>query len=148
MKIKTAIILGLSILVSSAAIADSSVWQWSNSGQYYFYRDNDGRIHYGDGSVSGPSQVWFENGKAIYSANSAGPADKTGQYAIQQPRIDEASVGSAPTSPPSNAVLVQPDPSQPTYGPAPTGPMYIVSDCRDFGFFKCSKYFEQMSKKK
>ena len=60
------------------------MWQWSNSGQYYYYRDNDGRVHYSDGSVSDTNQVWFDNtGKAVYSANSTGPADKTGQYAVQ-----------------------------------------------------------------
>ena len=49
------------------------MWQWSNSGQYYYYRDNDGRVHYSDGSVSDTNQVWFDNtGKAVYSANSTG----------------------------------------------------------------------------
>lgn len=135
-------------LCSSVAFA-ADVWQWSNSGQYYYYRDNDGRVHYSDGSIGPLSEVWFDStGKAVYSANSKGPADKTGQYAIQQPRIDEASVGPAPKSPPANAVLVYPDSSKPTFGPAPTGPSYIVTDCHDFGFFKCSKYFEQMMKKR
>lgn len=141
---RTKILILLMAALCSSSVLAADVWQWSNSGQYYFYRDNDGRVHYSDGSIGQPTEVWFEAGKAVYSANSRGPADKTGQYAIQQPRIDEASVGPAPKTPPSDAVLVYPDSSKPTFGPAPTGPSYIV--CHDFGFFKCSKYFEQMKR--
>lgn len=108
---------------------DSSVWQWSNSGQYYYYRDNDGRVHYSDGSVSDTNQVWFDNtGKAVYSANSTGPADKTGQYVVQAPRIDDTNVGPAPKSPPRDAVLTMPDPSKPSFGGGPTGPIYVAPD--------------------
>ena len=119
--------LALLVLATSTAFADSSVWQWSNSGQYYYYRDNDGRVHYSDGSVSAPSETWTgADGKTVYRANSAGPKDQTGQYAVQAPRIDESSVGPAPKSPPANAVLTYNDPSKPTFGPAPTGPTYIA----------------------
>lgn len=108
---------------------DSSVWQWSNSGQYYYYRDNDGRVHYSDGSVSDTNTVWSDNtGRAVYSANSSGPKDKTGQYAIQAPRIDESNIGPAPKTPPSDAVLTMPDPSKPSFGPGPTGPIYVAPD--------------------
>lgn len=115
----------MAALGSTAALADG-VWRWSNSGQYYFYRDNDGRVHYSDGSVSGPNTMWVDGGMVVYSANSVGPADKTGTWAIQASKIDESKVGPAPTSPPSNAVLTQPDPTKPTVGPAPTGPTYIA----------------------
>ena len=122
---KRILVLMMAALGSTVALADS-VWQWSNSGQYYYYRDNDGRVHYSDGSVSGANTVWVDNGMVVYSANSVGPKDKTGVWAIQAPKIDESKVGPAPTSPPANAVLTMPDPTKPTVGPAPTGPQYIV----------------------
>ena len=130
MKTKTIITLLMAALGSTAAMATTTyqtdVWKWSNSGQYYYYRDNDGRVHYSDGSVSEPNTMWVDGTMAVYSANSAGPADKTGTWAIQAPKIDESKVGPAPTSPPANAVLTKPDPTKPTFGPAPTGPQYIA----------------------
>lgn len=120
--------LGSTAAMATTTVQTESVWRWSNSGQYYFYRDNDGRVHYSDGSVSGPDTVWTDNGKVVYSANSKGPADKTGVWAIQAPKIDESKVGPAPKTPPVNAVLTYPDSSKPTFGPAPTGPQYIVPE--------------------
>ena len=114
---KRILVLMMAALGSTVALADS-VWQWSNSGQYYYYRDNDGRVHYSDGSVSGANTVWVDNGMVVYSANSVGPKDKTGVWAIQAPKIDESKVGPAPTSPPANAVLTMPDPTEANCGPS------------------------------
>lgn len=115
------------VLGPTSSDNQTSAWKWSNSLQSYTWIDNDGRIHYADGSVSGTNEVLFdESGRAVYSANSAGPADKTGQYAIQRPRIDESQVGPPPSRPPANAVLTTPDPNAPSFGPADPGPKYIV----------------------
>ena len=66
-------------------------------------------MHYGDGSVSEPNTTWTGNdGRTVYSANSAGPKDQTGQYAIQAPRVDESSIGAAPTSPPAGYIGIKP----------------------------------------
>lgn len=97
------------VLLVTALSSANAQWQWSNGLQTYYYRDNNGVVHYGDGSSGGQSSTWTSSdGKTVYSANSAGPSDKTGTYAVQAARIDESSVGAAPTSPPENAVAVNP----------------------------------------
>lgn len=87
--------------ISSIAFAQlpDPVWSYSPNLNTHYYRDNDGRVHYSDGSVGPVTEVWHdESGRAVYSANSAGPADKTGQYAIQAPRISDNSPGPAPAT--------------------------------------------------
>ena len=114
---KTKLVALLSFLTLTAS-AMAQNWEWSSGLNTYYYRDNDGRVHYGDGSVSEPSTTWTNSeGKTVYSANSAGPADKTGQYAIQAPRVDESSIGAAPTSPPAGYVATRPGANgQPVFG--------------------------------
>lgn len=91
--------------ISSLAFAQlpDPVWTYSPNLNAHYYRDNDGRVHYSDGSVGPVNDVWHdESGRAVYSANSAGPADKTGQYAIQAPRISDNPPGPPPPTPAGN----------------------------------------------
>lgn len=69
-------ILSVALMSPSLVFAESEpTWTWSAGLQTYYYRDNDGRVHYGDGSISQPSTVWTDNtGKTVYAANSAGPS--------------------------------------------------------------------------
>lgn len=111
---------------STSLATQESVWKWSETLQGYYYRDNDGRVHYGDGSISGPSTAWSEGGKTVYSANSVGPADKTGQYAIQRAPIDETAVGPAPVGPPAGYVIAGPNTGPVFGGTNPNSVRYIA----------------------
>lgn len=91
-------IIGFTSLSSFAQQLPDPVWEYSNG--FYYYRDNDGRVHYSDGSVTGPNQVWQNSkGQTVYSANSKGPADRSGLHAIQQPRISDNPPGPVPALP-------------------------------------------------
>lgn len=120
------------VLLVTALSSANAQWQWSNALQTYTYVDNDGRIHYADGSV-GPASTLIgvdSQGRAVYSANSAGPADKTGTYAVQAARIDESTIGPAPTSPPADAVTVSPG--------STTGAVFGGTDSSRTTYISCS----------
>lgn len=54
-------------------------WQYSAGLKTKYYRDDDGLIHYEDGSSGGKSDTWQDAaGRTVYAANSAGPASTAG----------------------------------------------------------------------
>lgn len=137
--------------------ANAQSWEWSNGLQTYYYRDNAGRVHYADGSVGTATTAWTDsNGKWVYSCNSKGPSDKTGQYAYRANCIDESNIGAAPSSPPANAVATRSGSNGETVvgGTDPNAIVYVApnsqarntskqaftsTECRDFGYFQCSR---------
>lgn len=54
-------------------------WQYSANLGTNYYRDADGKIHYGDGSSGAGATTWSDgNGRTVYAQNSAGPASNVG----------------------------------------------------------------------
>lgn len=54
-------------------------WQYSAALGTNFYRDDNGMVHYGDGTTGQATQTWQDpSGRTVYAANSAGPASTAG----------------------------------------------------------------------